>query len=65
MEIETSSAVRLFFPNPSLTLVYFESIVNALDAGATDIKITISIRSFTTPETLNISVEDNGGGFTD
>lgn len=65
MEIETSSAVRLFFPNPSLTLVYFESIVNALDAGATDIKIIISINSFTSPETLNISVEDNGGGFTD
>ncbi|WP_317202074.1 ATP-binding protein [Janthinobacterium sp.] len=65
MDIETSSAIKLFFPNPSLTLVYFEAIANALDAEATDIGIVISIQSFTSPETLNIAITDNGKGFTD
>lgn len=65
MDIETSSAIKLFFPNPSLALVYFEALANALDAGATEITIEISIQSFTAPETLNITVTDNGSGFTD
>lgn len=65
MDIETSSAIKLFFPNPSLVLVYFEALANALDAGATEITIDISIQSFTAPETLNITVTDNGSGFTD
>ena len=30
MDIETSGAIKLFFPNPSLTLVYFEALANAL-----------------------------------
>jgi hypothetical protein len=65
MDIETSSAIKLFFPNPSLTLVYFEAIANALDTGATDISITTSIDGFTSPETLKILITDNGAGFTD
>jgi hypothetical protein len=65
MEIETSSAIKLFFPNPSLALIYFEAIANALDAEATDIDIAISIQSFTASETLNITITDNGNGFTE
>lgn len=65
MEIETSRAIKLFFPNPSLTLVYFESLANALDAGATEVSIEIDIQAFDKPETLNITVSDNGTGFTD
>lgn len=65
MDIETSSAIKLFFPNPSLALVYYEAIANALDAGATDIGIEISIQSFTASETLNVKICDNGSGFTD
>ena len=65
MEIETSSAIKLFFPNPSLALVYFEAIANALDAEATDIDIAISIQSFPASETLNITITDNGNGFTE
>ena len=52
MEIETGSAIKLFFPNPSLSLVYFEAIANALDAGATDISIEINIQSFDNPKSL-------------
>jgi hypothetical protein len=65
MDIETSSAIKLFFPNPSLGLVYFEAIANALDAGATEIDIEISIQAFTASETLNVKITDNGSGFTD
>lgn len=65
MDIETSSAIKLFFPNPSLTLVYYEAIANALDAGANEIDIEISIQAFTASETLNVTISDNGTGFTD
>jgi len=65
MDIETSGAIRLFFPNPSLTLVYFEALANALDAGATDVSINIDVQAFDKPDTLKITVSDNGDGFTD
>lgn len=65
MDIETSSAIKLFFPNPSLALVYYEAIANALDAGATEINIEISIQAFTASETLNVKISDNGSGFID
>ena len=65
MDIETSGAIRLFFPNPSLTLVYFEALANALEAGATEISIDIDVQAFDKPDTLKITVSDNGDGFTD
>ncbi|MCH1984715.1 ATP-binding protein [Achromobacter xylosoxidans] len=65
MDIETSGAIRLFFPNPSLTLVYFEALANALDAGATEVSIDIDVQAFDKPDTLKITVSDNGDGFTD
>ena len=65
MDIETSGAIRLFFPNPSLTLVYFEALANALDAGATEISIDVDVQAFDKPDTLRITITDNGDGFTD
>lgn len=65
MDIETSGAIRLFFPNPSLTLVYFEALANALDAGSTDISIDVDVQAFDKPDTLRITIADNGDGFTD
>ncbi|MFG6637729.1 ATP-binding protein [Sulfitobacter sp. 1A12126] len=65
MDIETSGAIKLFFPNPSLSLVYFEAVANSLDAGATEIDISIGIRSFDDASSLTIAVSDNGDGFTD
>lgn len=65
MDIETSGAIRLFFPNPSLTLVYFEALANALDAGASEVSIGIDVQAFDKPDTLQITVSDNGDGFTD
>ena len=65
MDIETSNAIKLFFPNPSLVQVMFEAIANAFDAGATEISIQIGITSFNAPASLRISVTDNGSGFTE
>ena len=65
MDIETSGAIRLFFPNPSLNLVYFEALANALDAGATEVSIDIDVQAWDRPDTLKITISDNGDGFTD
>jgi hypothetical protein len=61
MDIETSSAIKLLFPNPSLALVYYEAIANALDAGATEIDIEISIQAFTASETLKVKIRSYVG----
>lgn len=65
MDIETSEAAKLFFPKPSLRLVYFEALANALDAGATEISIAVQINAFDAPETLSLTISDNGSGFDD
>ncbi len=63
MRINTGNAIKLFFSNPSLELVYIESIANAIDAGATLINIKIRLESFSKAETLGITIQDNGDGF--
>jgi hypothetical protein len=65
MRVKLSKAVKLFFGNSSLEMVYFEAIANALDAGATQIDIVISAQDYSQPETLAIEISDNGVGFTD
>jgi hypothetical protein len=65
MRVKLSKAVKIFFGNSSLEMVYFEAIANALDAGATKIGITISTQDYSQPETHTIQIEDNGIGFTD
>jgi hypothetical protein len=65
MRVKLSKAVKMFFGNSSLEMVYFEAIANALDAEATKIGITISAQDYSQPETLTIEIEDNGVGFTD
>lgn len=65
MEINLTNAIKKFYPNPSLEMVYFEAIANSIDAGADKITIDISIQSFKNPETLTIKITDNGEGFND
>ncbi len=43
MKINLKQAVRYFFNNPSLELVYVEAVANSIDAGATKIDIEIEI----------------------
>jgi hypothetical protein len=64
MEINIAKAADIFFPNPSLELVYFEALANSIDAKATQIDIEISIKDFNEPETFKLLIKDNGEGFT-
>jgi hypothetical protein len=63
MKISTPAAVKRFFQNPTLEMVYAEAFANAIDAGATDITIAISLKQFTDPSSLRIVIRDNGCGF--
>ncbi len=65
MDINVNRAADLFFPNPSLELVYFEAIANSIDAGATDIKISIYIRDLQKVDSFRLEIVVNGKGFTD
>jgi histidine kinase/DNA gyrase B/HSP90-like ATPase len=65
MEIDTKYAVRKFFPNPTFNQIYFETVANALDAEASEITILISTDAQRSPEHLEITITDNGKGFTD
>jgi len=65
MKVKLSQAVKMFFGNSSLEMVYLEAIANALDANANEIGIKISAKALNQPETLQIEISDNGEGFTD
>ena len=65
MKINLKQAVKYFFHNPSLELIYIEAIANSLDANATKIDIEIVLEEISKPETLEVIVRDNGEGFTD
>lgn len=65
MKINLKQAVRYFYNNPSLELVYIEAVANSMDAGATKIDIEIEIEEISNPKTLSILIRDNGEGFTD
>jgi hypothetical protein len=65
MNINLKNAIDHFYPNPSYEQVYFEAIANAIDAGATEIELTIDIDAYDKPESLKVTIRDNGSGFTD
>jgi len=65
MKVKLTQAVKMFFGNSSLEMIYFEAIANALDADASEIEIKISAKALNQPETLQIVISDNGEGFTD
>ncbi|MFH1050178.1 MAG: ATP-binding protein [bacterium] len=65
MRVKLDQAVKMFFSNSSLEMVYIEAIANALDADADKITITISAKALNHPETLHVEISDNGEGFTD
>lgn len=64
MQVNIKQVIRLFFSNPSLDMVFIEAIANSLDADASKISICISIDELGKQETLKITVQDNGVGFT-
>lgn len=64
MEIKTSKAIALFFPNPKMELVYYEAIANAIDASASEVTIESRIDPGAGAAAFEIIVRDNGIGFT-
>jgi len=65
MQINLANAIKKFYPNPVLEQVYFEAIANSIYANATEINLDISIESYSKPETLKMTISDNGDGFND
>lgn len=65
MKVKLGQAVKMFFGNSSLEMVYFEAVSNALDAEATEINIELSLEASNRPETLELKISDNGLGFDD
>lgn len=65
MDIETKYAVKLFFPNSAFHQIYFEAIANAFDAEASEVNILISTDGQISPSHLEVTISDNGIGFTD
>ncbi len=63
MKINIKQALKYFYSNHSLLLVFEEAICNSLDAFATKIDIKISIDELDKPDTLLVQIEDNGEGF--
>lgn len=65
MRVKINKAVKLFFGNSSLEMVYLEAISNSLDAHSSKIEIKLRAQDYSQPETLIIEIVDNGVGFTD
>lgn len=64
MKVKLGQAVKMFFGNASLEMVYLEAVANAFDAGANRISIEISAQAYNKPESIEIVISDNGMGFT-
>lgn len=65
MEVNVQKAVKMFFSNSSFEMIYSEAFANALDAGANEIRINISLPDPTQLQNLNLEISDNGVGFDD
>lgn len=65
MQVNIKKAVKMFFSKSSFEMIYFEAIANALDAGATNIDIKISLADTKQISNLTLEIDDNGVGFED
>ena len=65
MKISADNAINHFFSTPSFEMIYAEAVANSLDAGATEIDISISISALSNTDSLSLIIRDNGIGFND
>ncbi len=65
MEVNVKSAIKMFFSKSSFEMIYIEAFANALDAGATEFNIQITLPKEGQWESLVVELSDNGAGFTD
>lgn len=64
MEVNVKQALKMLFSKSSFEMIYFEAFANALDAGASEFCINISL-SDTKIQNLVLTISDNGVGFDD
>lgn len=65
MQINIEKALDDYFPQRSFPQIYFEAVHNAVDAGATNIKIEIVSNGQVQDPVLTVTVSDDGRGFED
>ena len=65
MEVNVKSAIKMFFSKSSFEMIYIEAFANALDAGATEFNIHITLNKEGLWENMIVELSDNGAGFTD
>ena len=65
MEVNVKKAIKVFFSKSSFEMIYFEAFANALDAGATEFNIHITMPDWGRLKDMSIELSDNGVGFTD
>ncbi len=65
MDVNVKRAVRLFFSKSSFEMIYFEAFANALDAGATEFNISISLPEAGDWKNMTLDLSDDGEGFSD
>ena len=65
MEVNVKSAVKMFFSKSSFEMIYVEALANALDAGATEFNIHISVPKEGDWANMVVELTDNGEGFTE
>ncbi|MCM1141345.1 MAG: ATP-binding protein, partial [Muribaculum sp.] len=65
MEVNVKQAIKIFFSKSSFEMIFMEAFANALDANATEFKISIELDDYANLQNLKIKIEDNGEGFTD
>ena len=64
MEVNVKKAIKVFFSKSSCEMIYFEAFANALDAGATEFNIHITMPDWGRLKDMRIELSDNGVGFT-
>lgn len=65
MDVNVKRAVKLFFSKSSFEMIYFEAFANALDAGATEFNVHISLPEASDWRNMTVELVDNGEGFTE
>lgn len=65
MEVNVKSAIKMFFSKSSFEMIYIEAFANALDAGATEFNIHITLPKEGQWENMIVELSDNGAGFTE
>lgn len=63
MEVNIKQAIKALFSKPSFDMIYLEAVANSLDAGASNISITVELSKQKDLQNLSLTIEDDGCGF--